>query len=328
MRDENIYRVIQDHGHSYLLQPFDSSKKHIHLRGKSRRRQNLETWSDRPCVGDWVQGQMQPGDWVTIDPVVERKNLISRVGPDGEPQALAANLDFLLIAAALNQDFNLNRLDRYVSMAVGCDVQPVIVLTKLDLVENPVEFIDQVASRYPVVDVHGLSCKENLNLRCLDIYLQPDWTVALVGSSGVGKSTLVNNLLQKEVLVTADIRQDDGRGRHTTSFRSLHRLPNGAWVMDTPGLRTLALLDAEAGLNFTFSDIQGLSTRCRFNDCQHDSEPGCAVQEALKNGSLSESQWKSYLKLKKEEAYLRRKVDKAAFSEHKRIWKKRSRMRE
>lgn len=313
----NIFRVLEDRGTTFLISQ-DGEKLYSAVLSGKMKNQDPEFL---PTVGDWIQGNWQPGEWVYIESLVERKNLLARKSAGGGSlQKLGANLDYLLIATALNQDFNLNRLDRYVAMAYSCGIHPVILLTKADLVDNPGEFLDETTERFPFIDIHGVSTVENWNLDCLEKYLQPGKSVALVGSSGVGKSTLVNRVLGDEMLETGRIREDDGKGRHTTTHRSLHRLKNGAWLMDTPGLRGLALWDGEAGVSHLFNDIEAWSLQCKFTDCQHKTEPHCRIRQALENGELSEEKWKSYLKLQSEEAYHERKVDRfEAEKEKKRI---------
>lgn len=318
MNTKLLFRVLEDRGTSFLISEDGKKSWFAETSGNLKKSESQH----QPTVGDWVQGTPQPGDWIYIEAVEERKNLLTRQAVGGTGlQKLCANIDYLFIATALNQDFNLNRLDRYVAMALSCKIQPVILLTKVDLVDNPQDYLDQTARRFSSVDVHGVSAKEVWNIEALEKYLQPDITVALVGSSGVGKSTLVNHLMGKEVLDTGGIREDDGRGRHTTTHRSLHRLNSGAWLMDTPGLRSLALWDAEEGLGSLFQDIENLSKSCKFTDCAHQTEPGCRILNALESGELEESRWNSFLKLKKEENFHQRKVDKAAASQEKKKWK-------
>lgn len=318
MNSKIIFRVLEDRGTSYLISQDGEQIFPAQISGKLKNADSV----DQPTVGDWVAGTYQPGDWIFIESVEPRMNLLSRKSASGrEEQKLGANIDFLLIATALNQDFNLNRLDRYVAMAISCGVQPVILLTKIDLVESPETFLDQTADRFPDVNIHAVSAIEKWNLECLEAYLQAGSTVALMGSSGVGKSTLVNKLLGKAVLETGGIRDDDGKGRHTTTHRSLHLTPSGAWLMDTPGLRGLALWDGELGVQSIFQDIEDLASSCKFTDCRHQSEPGCKIIEALESRQIEENRWQSYLKLKSEEAFQRRKVDKAEALKEKKRWK-------
>lgn len=318
-----FFRVVEDHGTSFIVTtevaPNDQRIFKAEARGLLKKMDTLS----QPTVGDWVKGTLQPGGWILIDHIEPRKNLLLRQSGAGV-QKLGANLDYLFIATALNQNFNLNRIERYVVMALSCQIQPVILLTKVDLVEDPGLFLDQTAQRFPNVDVQGVSTLKNWNIEGLEMYLQPEVTAAIMGSSGVGKSTLVNHLIGSEVLSTTEIREEDGKGRHTTTHRSLHCLSNGAWLMDTPGLRALSLYDAEEGLSSLYQDIIDLGNQCKFGNCHHQSEPGCQIQKALESGQITAERWENYLKLQSEEAYQRRKTDKAEASKEKQKWKARN----
>lgn len=218
----------------------------------------------------------------------------------------------------------MNRLDRYVAMAYNFGISPVILITKIELCENASALLDEACARFPFVDVHAVSVVGEMNLEALDRYLKPDTTIAIMGSSGVGKSTLINRLLEKKILETGSIREDDGRGRHTTTSRSLHRTPTGVWLMDTPGIRGLALWDGEEGVETLFGDIETLALQCKFTDCQHEHEPQCRIREALEANELDEDRWQSYLKLGAETAFERRKADKSEASKQREAWKKMS----
>ena len=315
------FRVLEDRGQHFLL-TYDGKKTWLgELNGRLKKR----AVEEKPTTGDLVRGVLQPGDWINIEEVLPRKNLLVRQAAGmQELQKLGANIDYLFVAMAMNQDFNLTRLDRYISMSLACHIQPVVVLTKADLAEDPYHLLDQTGGRFPNLEIHAISVKEGWNLDSLQKYLQPGLTVALVGSSGVGKSTLTNCLVGSDILDTGEIREDDGKGKHTTSYRSLHLLENGAWIMDTPGLRSLALWSAEEGLSQLFEDIEALRLKCRFNDCRHESESGCQILQALETGAIEEERWQSYLKLKREQDFLKRKTDKAAESRQKEVWKKRT----
>lgn len=235
--------------------------------------------SDFPAVGDFVMaGGIGKGTQAVIHQVLPRKSVFMRkaAGSDRKEQLVATNIDIVFLCMALNQDFNVRRLERYLSIAWDSGAKPVVVLTKSDICED-------IEEKLP--------------------YLSAGTTAAFLGSSGVGKSTLVNRLLGEERLATGDIRNDD-KGRHTTTHRELLFLPDGGMVIDTPGMRELGMWDAKSGIDRTFSDIEELALQCRFRDCTHTVESGCAVQKALKNGTLSKERMQSYQKLKTENDYM------------------------
>jgi ribosome biogenesis GTPase len=238
---------------------------------------------------------------------------------------LAANVDIVFIVTSLNDDLNLRRLERYLILARESGAQPVVLLTKSDLSEDVPAAVSAVESIAFDVPVHPLSSLTGEGLDDVRAHLRPGVTAALLGSSGVGKSTLVNTLAGEELLATREIR-DDGMGRHTTTRRELVQLPGGALVIDTPGMRELQLWVADEGLEEAFEDVTSLFDLCRFSDCSHDSEPGCAVKAALEDGSLAPERWESYLKLEAEMAHLERRLDKRAASEERKRWKALSRV--
>jgi ribosome biogenesis GTPase / thiamine phosphate phosphatase len=258
-----------------------------------------------PAVGDWVAARSREEGRAMIHALLPRRTAFSRKVASGpsdrtEQQIVAANVDTVFLISGLGRDLNLRRLERYLTMAWESGAEPVIVLTKLDLYPD-----EAVAARAEVeaiafgVPVHAVSGITGEGVEELDGYLAPGRTIALLGSSGVGKSTLVNFLSGREVLATRDVRAD-GRGRHTTTHRELVPLPGGALLLDTPGMRELQLWDAEEGLEGAFSDITVLAAECRFSDCAHDREPGCAVRAAIENGSLAAERFESYGKLQRE----------------------------
>ena len=283
--------------------------------------------ADLPAVGDWVavapRSDEQAG---TIHAVLPRRTKFSRktAWQAAEEQVLAANIDVVFIVSSLNEDLNLRRLERYLILARESGAQPVVLLTKSDLAADVADApaaVDSIAADVPVVVLSSVSGE---GLDAVRSWLRPGVTAALLGSSGVGKSTLVNTLAGEELLTTQEIR-DDGQGRHTTTRRELVRLPGGALVIDTPGMRELQLWVADEGLEETFEDVTSLFDQCRFSDCSHDSEPGCAVKAALQDGTLTPERWESYLKLQAELAHLERRLDKRAASEERKRWKALSR---
>lgn len=279
--------------------------------------------ADLPAVGDWVAVAARPGEQSgTVQAVLPRRTKFSRktAWQAAEEQVLAANVDVVLIVTSLNEDLNLRRLERYLTLAWESGARPVFVLTKSDLAEDVEEAVREVESIAFGVPVVPLSSVTGEGLDALRTHLGPGVTAALLGSSGVGKSTLVNTLAGEELLATREIR-DDGRGRHTTTRRELIQLPDGSLVIDTPGMREIQLWVADEGLEEAFEDVTELFARCRFSDCSHDSEPGCAVKEALADGTLSAERWESYLKLQRELAHLERRLDKRAASEERKRWK-------
>jgi ribosome biogenesis GTPase len=309
----NTYRICGEEKGSFSVLSSQGEILHAEVKGKLR----LEgLW---PSVGDWVLGSEQPGDWFVIEKVTDRKNVLQRkeVGGPG-PQVFAANVDFMFVVTSANFDLSLNRMDRYMAMAYACGIQPIILVNKVDLVENPVEIIDRLAERFPNVNIHGVSAQENLNLEIFDSYLQAGTAAVFVGSSGVGKSSLSNALIGTKVLDVKAIREEDSRGRHTTTSRSLHLLKNGAAIIDTPGIRVLGLTEAADGVDEVFADILDLATKCRFNDCQHQSEPGCQILQALDKEQLDPDRWQNFLKLRRETDFQERKSDKSLQREAKR----------
>lgn len=251
------------------------------------------------------------GDWVVLDEALHFKRLLDRhslftrkaAGKEARRQLLAANIDTVFVVSSMNLDFNLNRFERYLALANEADVEAVIVLTKLDGCDHPNEYIDKAQSLGEHLAVVAVNSLDHGSVAQLQPWCQPGKTVAFLGSSGVGKSTLINTLSGHAIQRTQAIREDDAKGRHTTTGRSLHMLPSGALLLDTPGMRELQLADCEHGIDETFAEITALAQQCKFSDCRHQDEPGCAVRKAIEEGLLDERRLESYLKLMREQAF-------------------------
>ena len=269
---------------------------------------------DFPAVGDWAAITARPDEGAaTIHALLPRKSHFSRkvAGVTTEEQVVAANVDTVFLVSGLDHDFNLRRIERYVTLAWNSGATPVIVLNKADLCDDLDGRLVAVEAVAMGIDILTVSATEGEGVDALRAHLGRGRTVAFLGSSGVGKSTLVNRLLGEERMQTAAVRQDDSRGRHTTSFRELILVPGGGVMIDTPGMRELQLWADEDSLQAAFADVEELAQDCRFRDCVHDTEPGCAVREAVASGALDERRFHSYLKLKRELARLARRQTEA-----------------
>jgi ribosome biogenesis GTPase len=282
------------------------------------------TRMERPVVGDWVIARPLWNEGkAVIHRVLPRKSLLHRkaAGETEAIQPLAANVDLVFILTSLNRDFNEKRLDRYLTIAHESGAQPVVVLTKSDLEPESAARAAEIANKHKVQCL-AISVLDGKGLHAVKALLLPGETSVFVGSSGVGKSTLVNALLEREEQDVAAVRADDDRGRHTTTSRKILQLENGALVIDTPGLREIQLSSEHAeGIAGSFAEIEELGRACRFSDCSHDSEPGCAVKVALESGTIPRESYESFLKLQKEAAFQHRKNDKAAAAAEKKKWK-------
>jgi ribosome biogenesis GTPase len=283
-----------------------------------RFRHEAASAADFPAVGDWVGV-----DGAIIHVRLERRGTVSRAaaGRAVQEQVVAANVDTIFLVTALTQDLNVRRLERYLTMVWDAGAVPVVVLNKADLCEDTAAARDSVQARLPGVDVVAVSALEDSGLDALAPYLRPAQTIALLGMSGVGKSTLINRLLGDERLRVGGISEADGRGCHTTTARQLVELPGGALLIDTPGMRGLQPWGDESAVEAAFDDIVATASACRFADCAHSGEPGCAVREAIENGTLDPDRLEHFRRLEREAAFEARKHDKSAAAALKRRWK-------
>ncbi|OYX93792.1 MAG: ribosome small subunit-dependent GTPase A [Caulobacter sp. 35-67-4] len=271
--------------------------------------------AEHPVVGDWVALTVNKAQrTATIHAILPRRTAFMRRAADSVQtlQVIAANIDVAFVVTSMNADFNPRRLERYLAAAWQSGARPVVLLTKSDLADQPETLAQQaagLAARCPVIAV---SARQGVGLDAVRDHIAPGETCVLIGSSGVGKSTLVNVLSGEERMATQEIRAADARGRHTTSHRQLFLLPGGGLILDTPGIREVGLIDAEEGLSVVFYDIERLAHDCRFRDCGHANEPGCAVRAALQSGALDPGRWASFQKLGLELAAVENKADRIA----------------
>jgi ribosome biogenesis GTPase / thiamine phosphate phosphatase len=313
-------RVVAEHRAGYVVRDGDAD---LLCRARGRLHDGAAVGGVLPAVGDWVAFQPLGPDRGIVDAVLTRRTAISRQEAfkgSGE-QVLAANVDVVLLVMGLDNDYNIRRLERYLTTAWDSGASPALVLTKLDLCRDLTVVIEaeSVAMGVPVVAVSNLTGK---GLDTLAAMLPAGRTVVLLGSSGVGKSTLINRLLGNDRLATNSVRAD-GRGRHTTRHRELFELPGGALLIDTPGLRELQLWQGD--VDEAFADVVEIAAECRFSDCAHETEPGCAVRSAIATGRLDPERLKAYYKLQRELAVIARRRDRRLWAENKRRWRQRAR---
>ena len=283
---------------------------------------------DYPSVGDFVVLQYNENGASRIVRLLPRRSKFSRADFSGHAagyvktileQVVATNIDYVFVLSSLNWDFNINRIMRYLTQARQSGGQSVVILTKADLVEDFDTPLTEAQQAAPDVPVHAVSAHTGFGLDGLGEYLQPGKTVVFLGMSGVGKSSLLNALMHQEVMAVKSIREDDSRGRHTTTHRQLFMLPSGAMVIDTPGMRELGLFGGDEGVSTGFTEVEELFGQCRFSDCHHATEPGCAVLAALTDGSLPRAHWERYLAQKQESRFVE---DKSGYLADKQAWHK------
>ncbi len=312
-------RVVAEHRGGYYVRG-ERGDRLAHARGRLR---DDELWGGMPAVGDWVAVCDAPGDGAAIEALLPRRTKVSRKTPwlKAEEHILVANVDTVFLVAGLDQDFNPRRLERYLVAAWDSGADPVVVLTKLDVCDDLEKIADaeNVALGVPVLALSNVTEEGIDDVRAL---LRPARTFVLLGSSGSGKSTLVNHLAGRTVMATGDVRKD-GRGRHTTRHRQLLVLPSGAIVVDTPGLRELQVWEGD--VDSAFADIAELAAQCRFNDCAHETEPDCAIRDALETGVLDPDRWSNYRKLQRELRSVEARSSTRVRRELKRRWRTRAR---
>ena len=313
-------RVVVEHRGLYRVLAGDTEFDAI-VPGKMQF--DAESRADLPAVGDWV----------TVEPIDESQCVIRELSPrrsafvrkvagfSADSQIVAANVDVVFVVDQLDTGPNPRRIERYLTVAWESGAVPVVVLAKADLSLDVAAALELVAPSAPGVEVHAVSSVTGDGLDALRVHLGPDVTVAAMGPSGVGKSSLINALAEAEVMATKDVRWD-GKGRHTTTHRELVVLPSGASIIDTPGMRELGLFEGDEGIDRTFSDIAAFAEQCRFRDCAHDREPGCAVRAALDSGELSAERYASYTKQLRELAAIARKKDRRLANEEAKKWKR------
>jgi len=317
LSDFEIGRVIAEHKERYIVKT-EKGESEAEITGNLRF--SSKSREDFPAVGDWVALTVYDSDFSIIHSVLPRYSVISRqaVGKFGEIQIIAANIDYALLIQAADRDFNVNRLERYLTICNSSRVSPVIVLTKIDLTgeHRTSEMVENIKARIKNVPVLAISNESHDGYDKISAIIEKGKTYCMLGSSGVGKSTLLNNLSGKSLMRTDSISQSTNKGRHVTSHRELIILENGGILIDNPGMREVGIVDSAGGLEITFDLIIKYSQNCKFKDCTHTNETGCSVIEAVEKGEIDRTSYENYMKMEREKAYFessvaeRRKKDK------------------
>lgn len=308
-KDFKLGRVIAEHKERYIVYS-EQGEFEAEITGNLRFSANSR--ADFPAVGDWVALMIHEPDLAIIHKILPRFSSISRqaVGKFAEEQIIAANIDYAFIVQSVNRDFNINRLERYLTICNASKVEPIIILTKIDLITEPElsEIITSINNRIHNIQIIPISNHSDAGIDDLKGIIQSGKSYCLLGSSGVGKSTLSNKLSGREAMKTDEISKSTNKGRHVTSHRELIILESGAILIDNPGMREVGIVDNADGLEATFDIIYQFAEQCRFADCKHINEKDCAVIEALENGDIERSSYENYLKMQKEKNYFETSV--------------------
>jgi ribosome biogenesis GTPase len=317
LKDFEIGRVISEHKERYIVK---TEKGEFESEITGNLRFSAKSREDFPAVGDWVALTTYDSEFAIIHKIIPRLSIISRqaVGQFGEIQIIATNIDFAFIVQAVDRDFNINRLERYLTICNSSKVTPIIILTKTDLIneQSKASIIESIHQRLKDVPVFAISNETQDGYDSLKLIIEKGKTFCMLGSSGVGKSTLLNNLSGRSIMKTGTISESTSKGRHITSHRELIVLENGGILIDNPGMREVGIVDTAYGLESTFDMIFSLSQNCKFKDCTHTNEVGCSVLEAVEKGEIDGSSYENYLKMEKEKTHFessvveRRKKDK------------------